>query len=220
MVGEIMTVDETIDAALRKIGLRNVTATQLTEGMTALNKMLSAWEELLHYPTEDTHTLVSGTGSYSIGSGGDIDTTRPISLVSAFIRDSSNNDHNVSVNMSKKEYDDIYDKDASERPDKIYYLATYPLAYIYFNSAPSSAETLYLYSIKPYTAYSALDDNITQPPEWENAIIYNLALELAPEYNITPNAIVPELATIYLTNIGMRNASPIPEGTIDIAIRR
>jgi hypothetical protein len=213
-----MTVTQAITRAFELLGILEVTDPQLTRGMSTLNIMLGSWEELLHYPTEDTLTLTVGTESYSIGSGGDMDTVRPIRLISAFIRDSAGDDHKVDVDMSKIDYDEIVNKDAPGRPTKLYYLPTYPLGYVYFNFAPDAAETFYLYSIKPFTAYTSVDDNLTQPIEYEKAIIYNLAIDLAPGNHLIPDQYVVEQAVLFLDIIGMRNATPPPLANFDIAM--
>ena len=88
-----MTAQELIKAALRAVGAiptgETPTASELADGLEALQIMLRSWaaEGLLIYAyTEDTHTLTAGDGEYSIGSGGDIDTTRPERIESAYIK--------------------------------------------------------------------------------------------------------------------------------------
>ena len=213
------TVNDIIKRALRKCGIRDVTdTTKLTEAMNALNDMLESWEGILHYaPTEESFTLTAGTESYTIGSGGDFDTVRPIELLSAFIRDSSGVDYPVDVTLTKQEYDDIADKDASNRPDKLYYAPENPLGKIYFNYAPSSAETFHLASFKPYTAYTATTDTINEPTSYEKAMVFNLAVDLAPEYNITLNPTVVQQATILKYSLASRN-STVPEADFDNAL--
>jgi hypothetical protein len=214
-----MTVQETIDRALRLLGLRNITATEYTEAISSLNTMLSSWEELLHYPVSENFTITSGVSIYSIGSGADFDTTRPFNLVSAFLRDSDNIDYFVDVKMTQTEYNRTMNKSLSARPQKIFYNPTYPVGYIYFDSTPNNDDTLYLTSIKPYDNYSSLTDNITLPPEWDKAVIYNLAIDLAPEHNQTPSQLVYEQATLFLNRIGARNMD-ISESIIESEIRR
>ena len=99
------TIAEIIEAAQRLCGIRDTTdTTRLNEGLKAFNIMLTSWEEILQYaPVEESaHTLTVGTQSYTIGTGGDIDTARPTNIVSAFIRDSSGNDYSLNIISVKK----------------------------------------------------------------------------------------------------------------------
>src|SRR5688572_14002296 len=55
----------------------------------ALNDMLDSWstDKLYVFETlEENFPLVSGTASYTIGDGGDFDTTRPIKIDKAYVR--------------------------------------------------------------------------------------------------------------------------------------
>jgi hypothetical protein len=69
-----------------------------TDALSVLNSLLASWsaERLLvpHLET-DSLTLTASDGEYTIGSGGDINTTRPLRIEHAFVRDSGNNDYPV-----------------------------------------------------------------------------------------------------------------------------
>src|SRR5688572_8871221 len=56
--------------------------------------------------TQDNLALTAGTVSYTIGSGGAFNTTRPVKIVNAFVRDSSNYDTPVDV-IGQAAYNDI-----------------------------------------------------------------------------------------------------------------
>lgn len=213
------TVNDICQGGLRLIGIRDFSDTdRQEEAIDMLNTMLTSWRKWLHPTlTEDTHTLSAGTESYTIGSGQTIDTVRPINIVSAFIRDSSGYDHDVAVNLTKKEYDDVYDKDASSRPNKLYYDKGTTAGTIYFDTAPSAAETLYLYSVKPFTEYSATTDTFLLPVEYEQMVRYNFAIMIAPEYSIQPLDIVYVKAQELLMEIANENFK-VPESKIDTAL--
>jgi len=182
-----MLVSDAVARALRLCGVRNVSDSQrIAEGMNALNLMLKSWGEHMLIPTKESFTLTVDTYEYTIGDGADFDTTRPMSILSAYIEDSSGYDYEVDVSMSPIDYDKITDKDYSTRPEKLYYAAEFNSQYgkIYFDSAPDTAETFYLTSFKGYTEYTSTSDVLVQPPEYEKAIIYNLAIDLAPEYSV------------------------------------
>lgn len=215
-------VSDIIYGALRLCGIRDTTnATLIAEALTAFNDMRQSWEESLrHATTTESFTLTAATASYTIGSGGDFDTARPTKIESAFIRDSSGIDYPVDVTMTRKEYNEISDKDAAGRPSKLYYDPQNTLGYIYFDTAPESAETFYITSYKPYTEYAAITDTITEPVNYEKAMKYNLAIDLAPEYNIQLIPTVIEQAIILKNEILNRNSTPIPTASFDSALLR
>ena len=179
------TAQDLIDAALRKIGTSIPDSTDRANGLIALNDMISSWsiDNLLVYAvTQESFTLTIGTYSYTIGSSGDYDTVRPIKITNAYLRDSDGYDYPLDI-ISSKEYNDIADKDVSSRPTRLYYLPAFPLAKILFDYAPDAADTLYLDSQKHLSEFAALTTDFSMPPEYRRALIYNLAVDLAPEYD-------------------------------------
>jgi hypothetical protein len=215
-----MTVLELVTEALRKTGSRDTTnTTLLANGLTGLNRLLSSWDEILiPYTTVDSLALTAGTASYTIGVGGAIDTVRPLSIVSAYLRSSDGYDYDINVKLSRKDYDLVYDKDFAGRPTALYYNASNPLGYIYFDSAPSEADTFYMTSYKPITTYTALTDTILQPVEYEKAMIYNLAIDLAEENSIQLLPSVFQQAKILLDKITTRNSEPTSVAKLDMAL--
>ena len=213
-------VSDIVYGGLRLIGIRDTSdATKMAQALTAFNEMIASWEAILHYaPTEENWTLTASTESYTIGSGGDFDTTRPIKIVSAFIRDSDNNDHPLDI-ITKKDYDKIYDKDKDQRATELYYAPENTLGIIYLNSAYSTAEDLYLSSVKPYPAYSALSDTLLEPIEYETALRFNFAVAIAPEYNTVPLPFVSNFAEVLKMSLVNRNFK-VSKAEYDITLRR
>lgn len=215
------TVSDILNHALRLNRQRNVSTERLDEALTAFNVMLKSWGKSMHTPVKEDLTLTAGTEAYTIGSGGDFDTTRPIAIVSAYIRSSDGTDYEVSITMSSVTYDRLDDKDAEGRPTALYYDSQFSsgLGKIYFNSAPEEAETFQLTSIKPITAYTATTDTITQPVEYEKVMAYNLAVDLAPEYGMKLEPTVIQQAIILKNEIENRNAK-ITVSDLDTALLR
>jgi len=215
------TVNTIVVSALRLCRQRDTTnATRLDEAREALNNMLKGWEEILHHSVvKEYFTLTAGTGVYTIGEDGDFDTIRPMGIVSAYIEDSGGIDYEVSV-IAKEDYDAINNKSEVSRPDKLFYNPTNPLGTIYFNYLPESAETFYLTSFKEFTEYAALEDTILEPVEYEKAMIYNLAVDLAPEYGIQLQQTVIEQSIVLKNAIMNRNSSTVPEMNFDFSMLR
>ena len=215
-------VSDVIYGALRLCQIRDTSdIARLTEALDSLNLMLRTWEESMIIPTREALTLISAQNEYTIGTGGDFNTTRPLSIMSAFIRDSAGTDYPLEVSLSPIDYGLITDKDTAARPYKLYYAPgfTGELGTIYFDSAPVTAETLYLTSYKGFTPYTALADTIVQPPEYEKAMRYYLAIDLAPEYGMIPDPTIIQQALIMKNNIEVRN-SKTPNASFDTALLR
>lgn len=157
-----------------------------SEALTVLNDMLNLWsiDKLLIYQRQErTHTLVASTNSYTIGSGGTIDTTRPVRIESAFVRDSDNYDRPLEI-VNKDDYDRIRLKSSEATfPDRLFYDPGFALGTIYLYPTPSAANTLHYVSWLPFTTFTNLSTDIDLPPGYSQLIVYSLAVLLATEYN-------------------------------------
>lgn len=93
------TYNEVILRAMRLLKVKeageSLAADEAADGLDIVTDIVESWSNerwMQTHITEITHTLVASTGSYTIGSGGDINTTWPVKIQSAFIRDSNNYD--------------------------------------------------------------------------------------------------------------------------------
>lgn len=218
----ISTAQDIIEAGWRKCRVTSPNSTQLTNGLEALNAMLPSWSAeglLIYEKTEETHTLVVGTSIYTWGSGGDINTARPLRVLDAFIRDSNNVDYNLEVNMSMEEYNRIAVKATSARPTRLYYSSEFTLAKIKFDYTPSEAETLYLYSEKYMTEFATLATSFSMPAEYKEALIYNLAIRIAPEEDIQLPQEVFHIANTSKKTLERNNVKPVNPVLTDKSLR-
>jgi hypothetical protein len=74
---------------------------------------------------------------------------------------------------------------------------------------PSTASTINLYSRKPLTNFASLTDNLTLPPGYERALKYSLAVELAPEYQVSAGQDVIALAIAAKASLKRTNKRPL-----------
>ena len=205
-------VIDVIASSLRIIGSASlgetIGAAKLANGLSAMNQMLGGWSaqpNSLYFVTEDTHTLVASTGSYTIGSGGDIDTTRPIKILNAFVRDSTS-DYSLEL-IDRAKYDSIVAKGSTGFPQYLYYEPSMPTGTIYLYPEPSSAYELHIKSLKPFSSSYAATDTFALPPGYEEAIKFNLAIRLAPEYGRAVTQEVVALAVSTLNFIKTQNSA-------------
>ena len=191
-----MTVQELIKASLRAIGAiatgETPTADELADGLEALNSLIKSWSQnrnLTYYHTEDSHTLTAGTGQYTMGSGLTISTTKPVEILRMFTR-GTGVDVPIDHRIGEKKFYKIATKTTTGVPNWCY--VNWGTNFIALNlfPVPASALTLYIYSIKALTTYTALTTTISHPEGYERALRWNLAIELAPEYGKEPSAAV------------------------------
>lgn len=183
------TAQSQINRALRIINVlaarETPSAADSNVAFTVLNAMLSSWniKQLYVYQFQDeTHTLIAGTGSYTIGTGGDISTVRPVRIQGAYVRDSDGEDTHLDV-INKPDYDRINDKDLGGLPSVLFYDPAFPLGTVNLWKVPDAASTLHIKTWKPFSAFSTLATDIDLPPGYEQLLVYNLAVLLGAEFN-------------------------------------
>jgi hypothetical protein len=183
-----------IEQALRKINVlgrgQPLQNDEAQDALKALNNMMSGWsaEGGMVFTQAREEFSLSGSQSYTIGSGADFDTVRPIEIQSAFVRQGGT-DYPLRQ-FSVDEWARIGDKGTSGVPEAFYYDNNSPVSTIYFYPKGSSAYTFVLFSKKPLDAFSSLTSNIDLPSGYERALVYNLACEVAPEYEKQPSGVL------------------------------
>lgn len=197
-----MTAEEVIKAAMRKITVvasgESPTPAELADGLSALQSMLRSWagEKIVVFASvKESKTLVVGTYEYTWGTGGTINSLRPNQVLGAYIEDSGGTSHSVDI-ISENVYRSISTKANTGRPYLLFPHYRFPLVYVYLYPSPAYAETLNLDSLKPFTetsSFDALTSTLSFPLNYEEAIIYGLALRLASEFG---KAIPVEVAAI------------------------
>lgn len=193
-----------IKGALRKIGViasgETPTAAEMQDGLEALQMMLRNWSAQnirLYYTDQETLTM-DGSESYTIGSGGDLDTVRPASVRGAW-----HDDWPVKI-IDEDRYRQIRMSTSSTGTvEYLWYAPEYPLGVLY--PWPQGGSTLYIDSLKPLTDPTALTDSVAFPPEYDEAIVFNLAVRMAPEFEKEPSITVHQIAAAALQRLETRN---------------
>ncbi len=167
---------------------------EANDALDTLNDILSSWsnESLMAYArVTESFPLSSGTASYTIGAAQTFNTTRPIFIAQAYVKQGTTS-YVVSVEPDEI-YQSIVDKTSQGTPLLINYTNEFPTATINVYPVPTAGYTLYLTSEKELVQLT-LNQTVSLPPGWNRALIYNLAMELAPEYGQQPNAMVMKIA--------------------------
>jgi hypothetical protein len=169
--------------ALGYLGRNEVMSAQdINDALRVFNRMLDSWsnESLASYvQTQRSFPTVFMKNAYTIGSGGDINDTRPADIISAFIRDTNNIDYKLQV-LTQQQWDDIGQKTiTSQIPDQLYYESTYPLGTIYIFPYPLIAGyTVFYRTNLNQVEATALTNTISMPVGYELAYTLNLAVQM------------------------------------------
>lgn len=159
-----------------------LTATDANDGLTAFNAMLDSWsnESLMSFFTlERSFTLNINQQTYTIGTGGYINATRPYDITGAFVRDTNNNDYPMRV-IPQDIWNNIGTKYiTSQIPDTLFYDPQYPLGVINIFPVPLLSYTVFFDSTQDQTTLATLTTTIATPVGYERAYVLNLAIELA-----------------------------------------
>lgn len=209
------TVLEIISDAMQDAGILAAgEAPDAAEGQKAfrlLNRMLdtASTDNLMIYSeSEEVFSLTSSKKEYTIGSGGDFNTSRPIKITKAYARDTNGNDYPINI-ISYQEYADISSKSISTSlPLSLYYDDEFPLGKITLWPTPSAATyDLVLWSLKPITSFTSLSDSVSLPPAYEEYIETNLAARCCVAFGQTVPADLREWAAETKASIRRANLS-------------
>jgi len=211
-----MVTADLIRATLRLIGAVSSSETpnadESSDALEALNLMLGSWgaSRFLSASTGKVTHNCNGSTSYTIGVGGDIDTTRPTSIYTAHWSNGGL-DYPLTV-LDYADYEQIGIKNIGSIPEYIVLKPNNPLSTIYLFPVPANG-TLTLDSVRPATDLTLADD-LPYPPEWIRALKYNLAIEIAPEFGFS---VSPEIVALAKESkeIVLRSMVTIPLAKFD-----
>lgn len=198
-VGQLYTANDLIRAAMRLIQVSSVdttlTAAELTDGLESLNRMIDSWSLdslMLYEVVREQFTLSSGDNPYTIGYGAQWNTSRPLKIIDAYLV-LNNGQIPVSYPMMIMNYDDynaVRLKTLSTNfPAYLYYQPSFPIAevFIYPIFAPNDPSTIgpayiNITSWKPFDVIVDPTARVELPPGYWEAIVFNLAVRIAEEY--------------------------------------
>jgi hypothetical protein len=236
-----LNAGDIIKSALRKIRAYKpgevIDAAEVTDNLSVLNDlidMLSVDDLMIPSSTTEVFTLTEGQYMYTIGPGGDFDTTLPeeIDARSSFSRDPFGVDYPLEP-MTEREYNRIAIKSnmsgfnyadgtyyangsiyvngraIDSIPFRIWYDQQFPIGRLWFYPPPIAGFTLFLVSTKALTSYDDISQAVVLPTGYRTMLIYNLAVMLADEYGKPITAGVGTIAKESRNQLQHQNAKPI-----------
>lgn len=186
---------------------------QTGQAFRLLNSMLGSWSKKrwLVYHLLDVACTSTGRASYAVGPGGEFNCPRPDQIDSAFARQlygagTSPVDWPLDVLSSREDYARIGLKGLATFPSAVYYDAGYPFGTFYVWPVPQAGAWQIHIAVKAaLPTFATLEDDLDLPPEYYEALLYNLAVRLRSAFQLPPDAIVIGLAKSALDTIRSAN---------------
>lgn len=184
------------------------------DALQLLNAMIGQWnrQRTLVWHAIDVACTSTGAESYTLGPGGDFNTPRTDKILSAYARllpvqASQPVDFQLYVMPSREDYSDIMLKNLTAFTSSVYYDPAYPMGNCFFWPLGTNSQFEYHVVIKDTIGqFTSLAQTIVLPQEYIAPLLWNLAVELAPLYQYTPNAITVGKAKVTLNVLRTANA--------------
>lgn len=205
------TVQDLVDRSLRLIGQlpsgESATSDETADAMEAFNGLLALWrnEDLMCWSMRtETVPMVATQSSYTVGPTGDLVSTRPVSIESAYMLVGTAS-HPVSI-LTEEQYASLRSKsETAEYPTAILFRPTMPDATILVHPVPTDTDSLKITTRVPISAFAAKTDTVSLPPGWEEAIVTNGAVVLAPEFETEAKPSVVQRAIVSKASLKRTN---------------
>jgi hypothetical protein len=193
-----VTALQLIESAMSKIGMlaagETVSAEDGAVGLLRLNALVDAMENenLFSYTTTDTvFTLPASTTSRTIGPAQQIALTRPVKILPGSFSRVDGLDYPL-LPVSEPEYNDIRDKSSvtSIAPSVCFYDGGTPTGTVYFWPPTSGSAEVHLITPEAGGIATDLTTAYVFPPGYQRYIEYALAIEIAPDFNVSPSPMI------------------------------
>lgn len=193
---------------------------ELERGLRVLTQMLKGWEAdgigNWHY-TEGSLTLVDSDGSYVFGSGGSF-TTVPFEITQVRVSHDGGNEIEM-TRLSREEYYRLPNRTTEGYPTSFFYDRQRDEGTLYIWPEPD--DSLYDLTFTYRRRIMDMDagaNNLDLPPEWEEAVVNNLAERLLGPYAMLENPVAAKIIKDAATSYAIVKNFDIGEGQGSIFI--
>jgi hypothetical protein len=223
-----MTALDLIKSSLRLINVlasgETPTADEAQDSLMVLNQMVDAWnaERLMVFTISIAeYSLVVGQQVYTLGPGGNFNAPRPSKIERIDIIYLANPNQPLELKLdylTDAQWAAIPVKNIpTTLPRSVYDDGAYPLRNLSFWGVPTVISDIKVYSWQALTQFAVLTSNQTFPPGYFEALRYNLAIRLAPEFNESASPDLQALAMESKAKIKSINI-PIVDLRVDSAL--
>ena len=207
-----------IDLISRSMRLANIlaagetpSADEAIDALATLNDLLENWdtEPMSLWGTDNfAGTTVPGQTTYTIGPGGNFNTTRPAAIRAAYMN-VSGVDFQIQV-IGQLEYNLIALKNYSQPIcERLLYINEFPLGTVVLWPAPAQASTISLTFDRLLTQIPTTATAINYPPGAAKALRLALAIELAQEYGKPTSPVLLDMASTAKADYKRANKQPV-----------
>lgn len=222
------TPRDIVNLALKTANVVGVGQSSLPEDINdcfnMLNMMIAQWQRRRYmvYNLETIGIPATGSLSYTIGVGQQFNITRPVKIESAYIRMQGGStlpvDYPLQVLRAQEDYDRISIKNLNAFPQYIYYDTTFPVGNIYVWPVPNNQYQIFVTVMVQLQSFQNLSDQIILPPEYLDAMQWNLADRITAMYGMPQNPQITKYAEASMRAIEEVN-SQIPLLHMPVALR-
>jgi hypothetical protein len=185
--------DQVISSALRKLGVLpsggTPSAAQVSDATDALQALVKAFQAdgmPVWKITSQSFTVVDGTASYTVGPSQTINCPKPLRILQAFRTPTGGVNTPLTV-INRYDFNILPNTGAEGEPVDLYYQPLRTTGTIRLWPIPDNSTTSITFHYhSPYEDMDSASNDFDFPSEWIQALIYNLAWSLAPEYGIPP----------------------------------
>jgi hypothetical protein len=190
-----LTRNQIIEAAMRKCGRlakgQSADATDLSNGQQALNALIALFQKIHGMPVWARNnysvTLVASQRDYTFGEGQTLNTPFPLKIYQVALETITGGSMIELLPIAYKDFR-LLNTESTGVPSQFSYqpkinvgvLSLWPLP----DSTAASTYTLQVTYQRPFEGFSAAGETPDFPQEWQKALIYNLAVDLAPEFGV------------------------------------
>ena len=183
-----LTRNQIIESALRKLGVlaegQTPSTQNYSDGSMALNTVISQLRAVgMPLWARSEYTFTPTTSTYTIGTGMTLSTPFPVKLLQAFRTETG---AKIPLEIVAREDFNILPTSSNGSPIKINYqsFVNYGTISLWPTPASSNSASITLVYQRPYQYFTTSTETADFPEEWYNAIIYHLAVRLAPEWGV------------------------------------
>jgi len=211
----MITARTLVGDAHRLLGLANsgnvLPEAVYQDNLRTMNQMIESWsiERLAIFNTQDqVFVWPVDQINQTLGPTGDFVGNRPILLDdSTYYRDPGTNVSFGIKMINQQQYDGIAVKTVtSTYPQVMWVNMEYPNIAMTIYPKPTRALEWHFISVDELTQPATLNTDLAFPPGYLRAFTYNLAMEIAPEFNVEPSVQVKRIAMSSKRNIKRVNA--------------
>jgi len=198
------------------------TSAEQLDSFARLNELIDSWSthaQTMYIPRRVLVSLVAGTQTYSVGSGGDVNHPAPMTIDAASYLTTGTVPAEVYLEVAS---DQAYVGQpvktlTGATPQIVSYTRGAPLGELWVWPVPTASVTVVLYWREPVQQFPDLVTSVDLLPGYAKALRCNLALELAPEFGRQVDPFVLQLARESLADVKRANL-PYVEMGIDPAL--